>query len=215
MKRKNSIPAPTIERLIIYRRELKNLQSDKSSHLYSHHLAELSNSNSPQVRRDLMIAGCAGTLKNGYNIQKLIKDIDNILEDNNGLKIALVGVGNLGKAVLSNEIYRDSKSLIVAAFDVDKEIIGNSFSNCSCYHIDDLKDKIFELGIDIGIITTPRQHAQQIADLMVYAGIRGILNFAPISLRVPDNVYLDRIDISMSLDKVNYFTNQHQLSAIQ
>ena len=131
------------------------------------------------------------------------------------MKILLIGVGNLGKAILSYSSYRHSSLSIFAAFDTDKEIIGNSFSNCSCYHIDDLKDKIFELGIDIGIITTPRQHAQQIADLMVYAGIRGILNFAPISLRVPDNVYLDRIDISMSLDKVNYFTNQHQLSAIQ
>ncbi|HJO94055.1 MAG TPA: redox-sensing transcriptional repressor Rex [Victivallales bacterium] len=211
MKIKDSIPAKTIERLVIYRRELKELKANRLSHLYSHQLAELANNTSAQVRRDLMIIGCSGgNPRNGYDIENLIENINDILEDKNGQKIALVGVGNLGKAILSYSSYRHSSLSIVAAFDVDEEIIGKSFSNCNCFHIDELKDKVRELDIEIGIITAPGQYAQQIANLMVDAGVRGILNFAPASLNVPDNVYLDRIDITMVLDKVGYFTQNMQ-----
>jgi redox-sensing transcriptional repressor len=207
MKIKYSIPPKTIERLVIYRRELEELKANRLSHLYSHQLAELANNTSAQVRRDLMIIGCSGgNPRNGYNIEDLIENINDILEAKEGQKIALVGVGNLGKAILSYSSYRHSSLSIVAAFDTDKEIIGNSFSNCKCYHMDELKDKISELGIEIGIITAPGEYAQQIADSMVKAGIKGILNFAPASLNIPADVYLDRIDITMILDKIGYFT---------
>ena len=208
MKKQDKIPAKTIERLAIYRRQLSELKSNRLSHIYSHQLAELANNTSAQVRRDLMIIGCSGgNPKQGYNIDYLLDSINSILDNNKGQQIALVGVGDLGKAILSYSNYQRSTLSIVAAFDIDEQKIGKVIASCKCYPISDLKSKIRELGITLGIITVPSVYAQKVADKLIEAGVKGILNFAPTSLRVPEGVYVERIDITMELEKVAYFAN--------
>ena len=206
MKKTETIPAKTIERLAIYRRQLRELKSNRLSHIYSHQLAELANNTPPQVRRDLMIIGCSGgNPKQGYNIDYLLESISSILDKEQGQKIALVGVGDLGKAILSYSNYQASSLSIVAAFDIDEEKIDKVIASCKCYPTSEFKNKIKELNITLGIITVPPVYAQKVADLMVESGIKGILNFAPASLRVPEGVFLERIDITMELEKVAYF----------
>lgn len=206
MKKIEAIPPKTVERLAIYRRQLRELKSNRLSHIYSHQLAELANNTPAQVRRDLMIIGCSGgNPKQGYSIDYLLDSISSILDKDEGQQIALVGVGDLGKAILSYSSYQHSSLSIAAAFDIDEAKIGKVIANCKCYPMAEFKEKVKELGITLGIITVPSVCAQSIADIMVKAGIKGILNFAPASLRVPNNIFLDRIDITMELEKVGYF----------
>ena len=209
MNNKSKIPAKTIERLAIYRRQLRELKTNSLSHIYSHQLAELANNTPAQVRRDLMIIGCSGgNPKQGYSIDYLLDSINSLL-DKDIQNIALVGVGDLGKAILSYSNIQYSNLAIAASFDIDKEKIGKVIANCSCYDISEIKDKIKELNINLAIITVPVNQAQIVADKLIASGITGILNFAPVSIRVPDYVYLERIDITMKLEKVAYFATKN------
>jgi redox-sensing transcriptional repressor len=206
MKKLEKIPPKTIERLAIYRRQLRELKSNRLSHIYSHQLAELANNTPAQVRRDLMIIGCSGgNPKQGYSIDYLLDSINSILDNDEGQQIAIVGVGDLGKAILSYSNYQRSSLSIVAAFDIDELKIGKVIASCKCYPLSELKTKVQELGITLGIITVPSVYAQKVADKLIDAGVKGILNFAPTSLRVPEDVFVERIDISMELEKVAYF----------
>jgi redox-sensing transcriptional repressor len=96
---------------------------------------------------------------------------------------------------------------IVAAFDSDENKTNRVIAGCRCFHVRDLSEKVKELGATIGVVTVPAQHAQEAADMMVEAGIKGILNFAPVPLKLPEDVFNDRIDISMALEKIAYFAD--------
>jgi redox-sensing transcriptional repressor len=170
-------------------------------------LAELANNTSAQVRRDLMITGYTGTPRKGYDVKELINRINSILDDISEQKIALIGIGNLGRAILSYFSYQQPTLSIVAAFDSDESKTNRVIGGCRCYHIREFDEKIKELKITLGIITVPAQHAQDVADMMTQAGIKGILNFAPVPLRVPEEVFTDRIDITTALEKIAYFAS--------
>lgn len=208
MKDVAGIPARTIERMVLYKRLLADLQSKGQQTLYSHQLAALAHNTSAQVRRDLMTIGQSGSPRKGYDVTELITRISEILDGSKERIIGLVGVGNLGRAILSYFTYRHPGLTIVAAFDSDDAKVNRVISGCRCYHINDFEEKIKELGINLGIITVPAPHAQETADRMVAAGIKGILNFAPVPLKVPDNVFADRIDIASSLEKLAYFAER-------
>lgn len=195
----------TIERLILYRRILERLQAEGVAHVYSHELAERANNTPAQVRRDLMVMGCSGSSKSGYLIKDTLVSIGEVLDRGGDHGIALVGVGNLGRAVLSYFSCQQPRFRIKAAFDSDSTKVDRVISGCRCHHVADFGSKVSELGVTLGIITVPAQHAQSVADMMVDAGIRGVLNFAPAPLRVPDSVFIDQIDITMCLEKVAYF----------
>lgn len=207
MKTLKDIPARTIERMVLYKRLLIDLQSKGERMLFSHQLAELAHNTSAQVRRDLMTIKHGGSPRKGYDVAELIRKISEILDGSNERIIALVGVGNLGRAILSYFTYRHPGLNIVAAFDSDDAKVNRVISGCRCYHINDFEEKVRELGINLGIITVPASYAQDTAERMVSAGIKGILNFAPVPLKLPDNVYADRIDIASSLEKLAYFAD--------
>ena len=118
-----------------------------------------------------------------------------------------MGDGNLGRAILSYFTYRHPGLTIVAAFDTDESKVDRVISGCRCYHTRDFESKVKELDINVGIITVPAGQAQAVADMMVAAGIKGVLNFAPVPLRVPETVCADRIDIASSLEKLAYFAD--------
>jgi len=205
------IPHKTIERLAVYRRELKELASNKFTYIYSHQLAELANNSPAQVRRDLMFIGCSGgNPKKGYNITDLIENINKILPQSSKENMAVIGMGKLGRAILSYS--NDQKNLlrIKAAFDVDENIVNsiNADSNCPCYTLDNFSKIVKEENISIGILTVPAKEAQSVADLMLKSGIKGIVNFAPIPLKVNNEVYVERIDITMIIEKVSYFADK-------
>lgn len=206
MKKNNPIPARTIERMVLYKRILSDLHSKGVSMLFSHQLAELAHNTSTQVRRDLMEIGYSGSPRRGYNVTELISAISRILDGSHERIIALVGVGNLGRAILSYFTYKHPGLTIAAAFDSDERRINRVVSGCRCYHFDLFDSLVQEKKINLGIITVPAAAAQSVADRMTGAGIRGILNFAPVPLKVPEGVFVDRIDIASSLEKLAYFT---------
>ena len=208
MKKNNPdpIPARTIERIVLYKRILGDLEAKGIKMLFSHQLAELAHNTSTQVRRDLMEIGYSGSPRRGYNVSELILAISRILDGSRERIIALVGVGNLGRAVLSYFTYKHHGLSIAAAFDTDERLVNRVISGCRCYHLDRFEDLVREKQINMGIITVPADAAQSVADRMTGAGIRGILNFAPVPLRVPDGVFVDRIDIASALEKLAYFT---------
>lgn len=208
MKPTKGIPARTIERMVLYKRLLADLQSKGQRTLFSHQLAALAHNTSAQVRRDLMTIGHGGSPRKGYDVAELIRKISEILDGSNDRIIALVGVGNLGRAILSYFTYRHPGLTIVAAFDSDDAKVNRVISGCRCYHISRFEEKVKELGINLGIITVPASHAQETADRMVAAGVKGILNFAPVPLKLPDDVFADRIDIASSLEKLAYFADR-------
>jgi redox-sensing transcriptional repressor len=199
-------PEKTVARLSLYRRFLKIAKEDGVDNVYSHQLAEMVRSTPAQVRRDLMILGYNGSPQKGYDVSELIKHIDSFFNTEKIIDVILVGVGNIGRALLS--YFRDGKShiKIIASFDKDETKTGRVINNSRCYTMDDLKNIVVENNVKTAILSVPATDAQSIADILVENGIRGILNFAPTRLKVPADVFVEDVDITMNMEKVIYFS---------
>ena len=195
----------TIGRLSLYRRLLMGLDADGVRNVYSHQIASLTGGTAAQVRRDVMAIGYTGSPTKGYDVAELIRSIDHFLDDPDGVKVALVGVGNLGRALLAYFSARSRNLSIVAAFDTDPYKAGRVIHGCRCYSLEEMAAIVQEEGILVGIVAVPAEAAQAAADRLIRAGVQGILNFAPIPLRLPSNIYVEDIDLTMSLEKVAYF----------
>jgi len=146
--------------------------------------------------------------KKGYDAQELIKVIGDIIDHKVGLNVAVVGMGNLGRAITTYFNGKRPKLNIVAAFDVDPNKVNRVISGVNCYHMKELPDVIKRNDISIAIISSPPDTANQVAEQLVAAGIKGILNFTTIPLVVPENVYLEEYDMITSMEKVAYFVKQ-------
>lgn len=179
------------------------------THIFSHEIARIQHITAVQVRRDIMLIGYTGTLRKGYNVKELISLIGRILDTDDGLNVAVVGVGNLGRAIINYFKGKRTKLSIVAAFDSNPEKIGNTYSDVRCYDIADTDRIIEEKDISIGIITVTAESAAEISDKLVKAGIKGILNYTPKPVNVPAHIYLEEYDMITSLEKVAFFVKTH------
>ncbi len=200
-----AIPVKTVERISRYRRILNSLQEEGRSHIFSHELASLTDSTPAQVRRDLMVIGHSGSPRKGYEIGQLKSDIDSVMDDPAGQRIALTGIGYLGRAIMTYFMGRRPKLQIAAAFDTDPTKINRVISGCKCYHVDETEEIIRRENITIGIVTAPASAAQRIVDRYVSAGIKAIVNWAPTILHVPEDVFIETRDITMSIEKAAFF----------
>lgn len=207
----NTLPDKTVERLCKYRRVLYNTLAENKQHIFSHELANLLHITPVQVRRDIMLIGYSGTLRKGYDIKDLIHLIGEILDTTTGQKAAIIGLGNLGSSILSYFNGKRAKLSIEAAFDVDPNKIDRVFAGVKCYHINQLPQIIKDQNIKLAILTVPANQCINIADTLIMAGIKGIMNFTPKSLNVPDNIYLEEYDMITSLEKIAYFIKQNSL----
>ena len=199
-----------IERLAVYRRVLENLLTNKEPAVFSHQLADLAGTTAAQVRQDLRVVGYAGSTRSGYHVARLLKGIDDFFNLTETEPTVIVGVGNLGLALITYFSVRNSRPDIVAAFDTDPEKIGNVYHGCRCFSIDDLAEIVTEQYVQMGIIAVPAEAAQSTADLLSAAGIRGILNFAPVTLRGNHGMFIENIDMTMTLEKVAFFAKHLQ-----
>jgi redox-sensing transcriptional repressor len=206
----SNIPVNTLGRLSLYRRLLIEQLAIGTRQIYSHQLAGLAVSTAAQVRRDLMTIGFTGSPRKGYGIQDLVEAIGAVLAQSVDTSVALVGVGNLGRAVLA---YYGNRQPIrfAAAFDRAPEKTGRILHGCRCYPVEQMAEVIARDGIHVGVIAVPAADAQAVADQLVLAGVKGILNFAPVRLRVPAGLYVENVDLMMALDKVAYYA--HELHA--
>lgn len=205
----NLLPEKTVERLSQYRRVLlKNFLKEKLN-IFSHEIAGMMHITPVQVRRDLMLIGYSGSQRKGYEISKLIERIGDIIDSKEGQKVALVGLGNLGRAILRYLNKKNSNLKIVAAFDNNSEKINKEVSGVMCYHIDQLPTIVKNKKITIGILSVPAEHAIAVAKAFTKSGIKGILNFTTAPLNIPSDVFLEEYDMITSLEKVAYFSKRY------
>jgi len=202
--RYHRIPNETIRRLPIYLRGLLFSSEQGQQSISSHDLADFVRINSWQIRKDFSYFGGFGTPGIGYNVEKLIKEIKRILKLDVLRKAALVGVGNLGSAILAYPGFKMYGFDIAAAFDINPKKIGRKINNIvieKASRLPTLKKR----GINLAIVAVPRDAAQQIASALVKAGVKGILNFSPCYIAVPKKVKVITIDIAMDLARLPYY----------
>lgn len=199
------MPAKTVERMCLYRQILLNLTNAGQEYVFSHELASIAMASAAQVRRDLMMLNSVGTPQKGYKIKAFLTEIEKLIDPEDVQKVALIGVGNLGRAILSYFIRRRPKIAIVAGFDNEAVKTNRMVAACPIHDISSLEDIVAKEGINLAMITVPADQAQNIANRLVAAGVKGIVNFAPIRLKVPDDVYLEDLDITLALEKTAYF----------
>ncbi|MCK5065909.1 MAG: redox-sensing transcriptional repressor Rex [Bacteroidales bacterium] len=200
-----SLPERTVERLSEYRRSLLQCLEEGKTHIFSHELAELHHNTAVQVRRDIMFIGYTSMQRKGYDVRELIDVIGDILDSEKGLNVAVVGIGNLGRAVTTYFVGKRSKLNIIATFDVETTKIDRVISGVKCYPLSRLKEVVASHQISIAIVTVPADSAAEVSSQLVEAGIKGVLNFTTVPLDVTKDVYLDEYDMITSLEKVAYF----------
>ncbi len=202
------VSAKVISRLCFYRRLLAGCLAEDIGRIYSHELAKKTSVSAAQVRRDFMTLGYSGTPKNGYEVRALADSITAYLDLPGGQQAALVGVGNLGKAVLSYFSSRGRALRIAAVFDNDPEKTGRTIHGSRCYAPERMPAVVRSKGITLGIVTVPAAAAQKTVDLLVGAGVGGILNFAPVAIETPPGVYVENMDLSIAFETVAFFARK-------
>ena len=203
--KKKKIPEPTIERLPLYSRPLEELLQGDIPVVSSETLARLCGVNPAQVRKDLAYFGEFGVRGVGYEVASLLKEIKKILGTDRKWRLCLVGLGNLGSALLENQNFKRRGYEFVAVFDSDPAKIGRILENgIVVEHPRRIEEVVADLQIEIGVITTPPFEAQKVAELLFAAGVRAILNFAPIQLRKPECCVVENVDFAMSLENLAY-----------
>jgi redox-sensing transcriptional repressor len=198
-----------VERLIAYRRYLHQWLAQDRARIFSHDLAKPGGVTPAQVRRDLMTIGYTGSPAKGYDAEGLLAHIASLLATRLAGGFALVGVGHLGRAIL-DYLARQHPEYHVAAFDVNPDKAGGVTHGCRCYLLDELEQVLAQQPTRVGIITVPADAAQDVATRLVEAGVGGLLNFAPVRLRVPAGVYVEDVDIALRLEKVAFFARAIQ-----
>lgn len=210
MLKSKHIPRATIQRLAVYVQALEAFARDGVEVVSSNPLAEACGVNGSQVRKDLAYFGEFGVRGVGYNVKSLIRAITRSLGVDREWRMAMVGAGNLGRAILNHGEFRSRGFNIVAVFDCDPFKIGENLRGLEVRCTDDLKDAVSELDIEIGLVTTPPERAQRATDHLIGAGVDLILNFAPARVRVPDRVRVEYVDFfnhlySLAFEKTQNF----------
>jgi redox-sensing transcriptional repressor len=201
----SKIPTATITRLSIYSRYLEALSQEGVKIIASDKLAEKCGINPAQIRKDLAYFGEFGIRGVGYFVKELLFEIKRILGLNKTWKMALVGIGNLGSALLAHQNFIRQGYEFAAVFDVDPAKVGRRLpSGQIIYHLDDLEKMVKENDIEIGVIATPAGKAQSVAQRLIDAGVKAILNFAPTQLQVVEGMSVENVDFTVKLDNLAY-----------
>ena len=200
-----NIPEKTIERLSEYRRSLLSCHNQGITHIFSHVLAGMHGITAVQVRRDLMLIGFSSDTKKGYDVKTLIEFINNILDSENVMNIAIIGMGHLGQAITKYFNGKRRKLRIVTAFDVDPEKVGSVIDDIPCYHMDQFEEVVSTLDVSIAVISSPTRVAPSLVVPIINAGIKGVLNFTSAPLNFPQGIVVENYDITTLLEKVAYF----------
>jgi len=212
--RNRPIPEATVERLPMYLRSLLDLAEGRGvMTVSSEELARLAGVNAAKVRKDLSYLGSYGTRGVGYDVEYLLYQITRELGLTQDWPTALVGIGNLGRALASYKGFSERGFRITALFDADDNVIGEEVGGFIVRHIDELKEAVTEEGLCIGIISTPPVAAQEVAEKLVDAGIKSILNFAPCHVIVAPDVNVRKVDLSVELQILSFY--QQRTKAIE
>jgi len=202
------ISESTVRRLSHYYRVLQEVDAEGKRLISSHRLAEREGITSAQVRKDLSYFGSFGRRGLGYHVPHLIEEIRSILGLDRRWRVAMVGAGNIGAALLAYRGFAGQGFDIVAVFDRDPARIGQRLGLLTVLDIAELPAVAAAQGFDMGVIATPIRAAQEVADALVAAGVRGILNFAPRKLFVPEHVALRTVDMTVEFESLSFALSQ-------
>ena len=199
------IPEVVVERLPVYARTLQNLTARGYDNVSSQELGDYLGVTPAQIRKDLSYFGRFGKQGRGYNVRRLLDELRQILGLDRSWAMALLGVGQLGKAILNYGGFEPQGFRVVEAFDNDPATIGQQIAGLTVRDIDDLPAVLSADPIDIGIVAVPAAQAQAMVDLLVAAGVKAILNYAPVSARVPAGVHVQAIDPVLALQSMVFY----------
>ena len=204
---KNNIPRATLKRLPLYYRLVNQLHEKGIDRVNSKTISEALDIDSASIRRDFSYFGELGKKGYGYNVESLLEFFKSKISERDTIKIGLVGVGNLGKALLSYNFSIHDEMLITEAFDVRDEVIGQQIGNVIVKDMQDLQKVLKKADLDVVILTTPGPAAQEAADQLVQSDVKGIMNFTPVRIDVPDDVSVHQIDLGIELQSLLFFMN--------
>ncbi len=193
-----SFPIPSIQRLPVYLRFLKEQQGRGETLISCTRIAEEFGQLSVQVRKDLSLTGISGRPKIGYRVDELVDAIQLFLGWDRPTRAFLVGAGSLGSAILGYDGFADHGLRIVAAFDTDPKKIGQTVHHCPVFDLKEIVERGKGENIDIGILTVPSLAAQEVARLLVQVGVGGIWNYTPVRLELPPGVVCEEVKLSAS-----------------
>jgi redox-sensing transcriptional repressor len=212
--RSRPIPEATVARLPVYLRALLDLAEGRGQlTVSSEELAHLAGVNAAKVRKDLSYLGSYGTRGVGYDVEYLLYQITRELGLTKDWPAAIVGIGNLGRALASYRGFTERGFRIMALFDVEDAVIGTDVGGLTVRHLDDLKEVATDEEVAIGIIATPPGAAQEVAERLVDAGVKSILNFAPAVVNVPPDVSVRKVDLSIELQILSFYQQRTQAIA--
>ena len=202
--RHEPVPHPAVRRLSLYLRQLEAFARAGRQTVSSKQLGESIGSTDAQVRKDLGYFGQFGHPGIGYRVQELIEQLRHILGTDRIWNVLLVGAGNLGRALAAYKGFERKGFKLVAVFDADNTKVGQKQGDFPVHGMNELAQTIEQLQIRLGIIAVPADAAQGVADQLVAAGIKGILNFAPVSLSVPPRIAQEAVDLAVQLEQLSF-----------
>jgi redox-sensing transcriptional repressor len=198
------VPKAVVSRLSLYLRELQHLVRDGHETTNSNQLGGLLGFTDAQVRKDLAYFGHFGYPGIGYRCDELISAVRRILGTDRGWTVAMVGTGNLGRALLGYKGFGHQNFKIVAAFDIDPHKVGGKIEGVPIHHLEELPQIVAEHHIKLGMVVVPAPAAQGVAEKLVQAGVEGIVNFAPVTLVLPDHISQVGVDLAIELEQLSF-----------
>ncbi len=208
MPQKGDAPISVIKRLPVYLRVLDNLVKRDVEVVSSKTLSKETGFTAEQIRKDLAFFGAFGTRGTGYTTSYLRERILKIIGLDKQTNVAIVGAGHLGTAFARYNIRENPYTKVVGLFDVSPDVVGDELEGVPIYHLDDLSKIVNEYGVQVGVVTVPAVHAQDVVDQLVELSIKAILNFAPAKLSAPENVRIHNVDLTIELQSLIYFARE-------
>lgn len=210
MERFSNISMAVVRRLPKYYRYLGEIKKKDIKRVSSQELSRITGFTASQIRQDLNCFGGFGQQGYGYNVDDLFQEIGNILGLNRIYKTVIVGAGNLGQAIVNYSFFEKSGFVTKGIFDINPKIIGLSINEIKVYDVEQLEEFVSKNAIDIGIICTPKDQCQKVAESLSRGGIKAIWNFAPSDIRVPDEILVENVHLSESLFTLSYLIKEKE-----
>ncbi|WP_192987846.1 redox-sensing transcriptional repressor Rex [Carnobacterium mobile] len=205
-----TVPKATAKRLPIYYRYLRFLHDAGKDRISSTELSEAVKVDSATIRRDFSYFGALGKRGYGYDVEDLMNFFSKTLKQDRLTNVALIGVGNLGHALLNYNFHQSNNMRISAAFDINEEIIGTILSGVPVYPMNEMVEQLKVQQIEVVILTVPTEVAQDTANTLAEAGVKGIMNFTPIRISVPNDMRVQNVDLANELQTLIYFLDHYK-----
>ncbi len=210
MERFSNISMAVVRRLPKYHRYLGDLLNNDIRRVSSQELSRITGFTASQIRQDLNCFGGFGQQGYGYNVDELYKEISKILGLDRTYRTIIIGAGNVGRAIANYTFFEDSGFKLYGMFDNNPRKIGDTVKDIKVKSIEEVESFIKENGVEIGILCTPKEGTQKIAEVLVNCGIKGIWNFAPVDLKLDSNVIIENVHLSESLFTISYLLKEQE-----